>query len=485
MEFYHGVRTGEISTSVSTPVIAASGIPFVVGTSPVQSVEDGKINVPVLALTYEEAVSQLGYSDDWAKYSLCEVMYSHFKLYNMGPVVFLNVLDPAVATMKEAVTAADIDVVSKQIKLSIDAIASTVVVKAQGGAGDPLVLDTDYSLFYSGEYLIIEALADGAAASAAKLNVAYSKIKIAGVTDTEIIGGYDTGTHLTTGLECINQVMAMFRIIPDLILAPGYSHLATVAAAMAAKAGGILGLFRAKALIDVYTAASGGADHYSEVLTWKATNNINDKNQIVCWPLVKLGSKVFHMSTQLAGLIATVDAGNKCPYESPSNKTLRADSIVTAAGDEVILDINAANQLNAGGVVTALNFLTGFVAWGNYNSCYPSNTDAKDYFIPVSRMFSWVSSAVILSHWSKTDKPMTLRLMESVTDSINLWLAGLVGEEKLLGGRVEFKDTENSLTNLLAGKAKWHIYLAAPVPAQELEFVLEYDVSYLTSALSA
>ena len=31
--------------------------------------------------------------------------------------------------------------------------------------------------------------------------------------------------------------------------------------------------------------------------------------------------------------------------------------------------------------------MNGYVAWGNYSACYPSNTDIKDYFIPISRMF--------------------------------------------------------------------------------------------------
>lgn len=56
---------------------------------------------------------------------------------------------------------------------------------------------------------------------------------------------------------------------------------------------------------------------------------------------------------------------------------------------------------------------------------------------------------------------------------------GLMAEEKILGGRVEFLEEENTTADLLAGKAKFHIYLTPPSPAKELDFVLEYDVSYL------
>lgn len=107
-------------------------------------------------------------------------------------------------------------------------------------------------------------------------------------------------------------------------------------------------------------------------------------------------------------------------------------------------------------------------SWGNETACYPANTDVTDYFYCVSRMFSWVANSVILSMWSKVDKKLNKRLIESVTQSINIWLNGLMAEEKILGGRVEFLEEENTTADLLAGKAKFHIYLTPPSPAKEL-----------------
>ena len=37
----------------------------------------------------------------------------------------------------------------------------------------------------------------------------------------------------------------------------------------------------------------------------------------------------------------------------------------------------------------------------------------------------------------------------------------------------------------MAGKIVLHVYLTPPSPAQEIDFVLEYDASYVESALSA
>ena len=46
-------------------------------------------------------------------------------------------------------------------------------------------------------------------------------------------------------------------------------------------------------------------------------------------------------------------------------------------------------------------------------------------------------------------------------------------------------ESENPLTDLMAGIVKIHIYMTPPSPAQEIDFILEYDTSYVTSALQA
>ena len=76
MAFYHGVKASKQGTSVSTPVTADSGIHFIVGTAPVHAV-GGKVNEPILAYSYAEAVQAMGYSEDWKKYDICEIGRAH------------------------------------------------------------------------------------------------------------------------------------------------------------------------------------------------------------------------------------------------------------------------------------------------------------------------------------------------------------------------------------------------------------------------
>lgn len=478
MAYYHGIKTSEKATSIATPAEAAVGITFAVGTAPVYMGEGG-VNKLVFANNYAEAVAQLGYSDDWDNFTLCEVIKTHFALYGVSPVIFVNVFDPAVN--KTAIESTEFTLVDGRTELPDTAIKSSVVVKATS-SGEALSEGTDYSAFYDGGKLIIEKLSGGAI-TGSTVFISYDKADMSNVKAEDIIGGIDVSTGAKKGLELVNSVFTKYGIVPELIIAPGFSDDSAVAAVMLAKANSINGLFKGKAIID---ADSKTVKKYSDVYGWKSDKNISGENQIVCWPMVALGGVKYHLSSHIAALMAQVDTGNGgVPSESPSNKALQADSTVLADGSEVLLELSDANVLNSKGIVTAMNFNGRFTLWGNETACYPASTDVKDYFIPINRMFGYVAQTLILTFWSRLDSKMTRRLIDSVIDTTNIWLNGLKTDEHLLGGRIEFREEENPLTDLMAGKLKFHVFITPPSPAKEMEFTLEYDADYVSAALGA
>lgn len=481
MAFYHGVKASKQGTSVSTPVTADSSIHFIVGTAPVHAV-GGKVNEPILAYSYAEAVQAMGYSEDWKKYDICEEIYTSFKLYQNGPIVMVNVLDPKKHLTEE--NTLDTELVAGVTELPFEAVADTVVVK--GYESEEVLTEeyekgTDYDLIYADGVLRLERIEGGKITTdTTKLNVKYKAVDPTKVTKADIIGGYDVSTKKSTGFELVDSIFPKYRIVPTLFLAPNFSHDSEVAAIMSAKAENINGLFVGKALIDVDTTV---AKDYTEVAEWKNKNNITQPSELLAWPMLTLGGKLYHYSTHLAGSMSATDAnedlGKGTPCESASNKSLQIDGMALADGTEVLLDLTKANYLNSQGIITALNLMGGYVSWGNETACYPANTDVTDYFYCVSRMFGWVANSVILSVWNKVDRKLNKRLIESVVQSLNLWLNGLMADEVILGGRIEFLEEENTETDLMAGIAHFHIYLTPPSPAKELDFVLEYDVSYL------
>lgn len=96
--YRHGVYVSEVPTSL-VPMISVASPTVAIGTAPIDTVEDATKaavpNTPVLCHTLKEFTEQFGWSDDFEKYTLCEVAYVHFQLFNVAPVVFINVYDPA------------------------------------------------------------------------------------------------------------------------------------------------------------------------------------------------------------------------------------------------------------------------------------------------------------------------------------------------------------------------------------------------------
>jgi uncharacterized protein len=477
MAYRHGIHTSERSTSVKSPVQVLSALTVAVGTAPIHlATEEITINKPVLAMSFDEAVRKLGYSENYSDFTLCEVMDTHFKLYNVSPVVFINVLDPQ--KHKTDVTDQSISVQNKKATINQEGVLlDSLVVKASPG-GTELAEGIDYTAAYdTNGKVVISAVNNGAITdSTTELFVSYSYLDPSKVTDADVIGGYDAATGKSTGLELINAVFPTFRMVPGILIAPKFSKKTAVAAVMRAKVKNINGIFKAKAYIDMDTSV---VNVYSKAVEYKNTNSLVDEYATVFWGDVKLGDKVYHLSSHAAALTAQTDEKNDgIPFVSPSNKSLIMDALL-ADGQEVALGQDQATFLNANGIVTALNFIGGWKLWGNRTSVYPDNTDVKDSFIPVRRMFNWVGNTLILTFWVNVDDPTNDRLIDEFIDSSNVWMNGLAGRGATLGGRVEFRKEENPTTDLLNGKVKLHVFMAPPAPAEDIEFILEFDVSYL------
>lgn len=478
MAYQHGVYTSEVPTSIVPAVNTMAGLPVIFGTAPIHLASDpAAVNRPVLCYSYAEAVAALGYCKDWKNYTLCEAIYSQFSLYNRAPVVFVNVLDPE--KHKQSVENTEVTMTKNEGMVTDPVLLSTLVVKAQAGEGAALVKGTDYEAAYDSDgHLIITALEEGTAYNAGTLYASYDKLDPAAVTEDDIIGGVDISTGAYTGLETLNQVFPLYGIVPGLVLAPGWSDNPEVASVMVAKAGNINSHFQAMVLTDVADTIK----KYTDVPTWKNNFNYTNAQEVVCWPRVRNGDDIYHMSVHLLGVMATVDSANgDIPYESPSNKSMQITGTCLEDGTEVILGPDEAAYLNGQGIVTALNFIGGWKAWGNRTACYPSNTDPKDAFISIRRMFNWHAQTFIQTYWVKVDKPINKRLIQTVVDSENIRLNGLVAQGVLLGARVEFREDENPTTNLLDGIIKFHTYFTPPTPARVIENVIEYDPDYFST----
>lgn len=483
-----GVTVINLPTGVTPPVESMAGLPVYVGSAPVHMSADkaARLNEPVLCATLAEATSALGFmaaeGSAGAKkfaFTLCEAMSAHFVVGNVGPIVLINVLDPDEHNDPVAAEARTIGADGTATLAVAHPYPASVVVKDVTDA-ITYVLGEDYTFTVNSSGQGVLAIVSGGDIEVADVvHVTYDALKPSEVVAADIIGSVDAGTQLKTGLELVAEVFPRFRVVPGQILAPGFLTDPTVTAVALAKASSINGHFNAIVLADV-PATTAGADVYSEVAAWKSTNSYTDPDMVVCWPMGRLGDDLYHLSTLTAARAMQTDADNDgIPYESPSNKSLPIDSIALADGTEVILDTVAAAALNAQGIVTALNFIGGWVLWGNRTGAYPGNTDPADAFIPFVRMRAWNRGQLVLSHWQRVDDPMSRRKLEAVVDSENIRLNALSGRGFLIGARVELRAELNPTTSLLDGQVTYSVSWMPPPPMESITFNVEVDPSYL------
>lgn len=487
MAYSHGVTVLENPTSLTPPIEVDSAIQFVVGTAPINLLEDpsAAVNVPILVYDFAEAKEKVGYSDSFNRFTLCESIDASFRVFNVAPLVLVNVLDPekhniAVTGEPYALDNGELTIEQEGILLNDD-----FIVKNSDGT-TTYTKDTDYTVEFDDDgYVKLEVVEDGQIDTDGESSLTFDYIQLdpSAVTKEDIIGGYDTATGKYEGLENIKQVYPQFGIVPGLIVCPGWSHQPNVGIAMTAKTEEINSLFKCEAVKDIDTTVATGATTYSDVSAWKNGNSYTNKHDIVLWPKVKIGDKQYHYSALFAPLIAYIDNQNDgVPYVSPSNKSLGISGTVLADGTEVSLGLDQANLLNGNGIITAIN-MNGWKAWGNRTGIYPSSTDPKDAFIPVRRMFDWWGNTFILTYFQKVDDPMNRRLIESVIDSENIRANGFKARQQIAGARIEYIEDENPATDLIDGKIRFHQYLTPFPPAREITNVLEYDVDTLTAVL--
>jgi phage tail sheath protein FI len=565
LSYKHGIYIKEAATKLP----ALSQVEYVtvaIGTAPIHLATDpANINQPVLANNLSDFKAQLGYSDDFEKYTLCEVAKSQFELYGVTPTVFINVLDPAkhseevaeeyegqtnfriedeidAASIKitsgentppNSFTADDFNIVEEtetvtddqtgeETTITVRTLTITNTEKVVDGkinltyrklstalGGDPVTEEITLTgnSFELPEDIVVESIqitsggvntlteipfevtTDSTGASVIsvtntsgiigdKVKLVYHKIDTTKITAEDIIGGVDAATGKATGLELVDGVFPKWNLVAGILIAPKFSLDSAVATALTKKATAISDVFPAVAIADIDTE---NAKTYLQAIENKNSSNLSDSHLILCYPKVLSGDKQYYLSTHLAGLMNKVDVNNdNIPYVSPSNQKLEISAAVLKDGTEVYLNRDTANILNANGIVTVFAF-SGLKAWGNYTSAYPASSDPREIFIPVRRMFNFISAVLVTNYISKLDQPINRRMIEGLIHSANIYLKGLARNGALLGGRLEFSKEDNTQTNLMNGILNFRLYMTPPSPAQALIFTLEIDTNYYSS----
>ena len=416
MAYKHGVMAEQYpyATRVSDN-LNTRAVPVYVGTLPVHTVAGGaeRVNVPILLSDFAQAVRTVGYSDDWATYTLCEAIWTHLALYGTGPICVINVFDPSenksaktktVTVQNNVVTLAQMDNVELD-SVSVDGV-------------DPGKYTVTYD--YNNSTLTIKGAAEDALKG--EITVKYNEVDATQVTNDMVIGG-DDGDGTVTGIHLVKRVYQDTGMIPNRILAPGFSHVPTVRTAMLKMSTKVNNHFDAFIYTDiplVKQVSDATSDMLpSDVEKWKKDNGYNADNEKVHWPMwAGNDGHNYHLSTlSVATLQLLESATDGIPYQTCSNNRIRVGGKLYYGVDRKLsLDEEAVNNLlGANGIVSAIFHGGDWVLWGAHTASYTQESaDHSNVSETNLMMMYYITNDFQVRRASDIDKPMSKNRLDQI-----------------------------------------------------------------------
>ena len=327
-EYLHGAYGQIQPVGARVTEMSQSAIVYI-GTAPVHNIEGGAANVnkPIAVNNIAEAQRYFGYSDDWAKYTLCEAMYVHLQKKGVGPLVLINVLNPAV---HKANAGGSVTMTPDNGRITIPSAQSIILDSIKLIAGtveEPVekVKGTDYSAAYSAvkKNIVITELVAGALGTD-PLRVTYDVIDPTKVTDNDVIGATD-GAGLNTGMFAIANVYQQTGFVPGFFACPGFSSSPDVHNAMFQNSQKINGHWDAYMFADLPIFYGGTAVTLDSAAAFKVDHGYTHENETVYFPMAQgKDGKLYHLSVLAAANFQNLlIESDSIPWKTASNTECR------------------------------------------------------------------------------------------------------------------------------------------------------------------
>lgn len=533
-EYLYGTY-GHLAGSVVSATAEAPTVALYVGTAPVNLVRGfaskDVINTPVQIANYNDAVSKIGVSSDWDKYTLSEVVEAHFNNPNgnVGPIYVINVLDPATHKKSEATTK-NLNFVNGSATFeSEDIILDTLAIanKAEG---------TDYTVSYNfttHKVTIMSADAENPLDGA--IAVTFNEVDTTNITEDVIIGS-KTEMGVFTGLQAAELLYQKYNAVLNLLAAPGWSDKPAVYRALVAKATKLNGhwdgfvyadiplsynaisyttvespsgnpsekgyyeLVNGKYVLSEDTTVDEDKTYYSQVSTptenntlakavvWKAANGYTSERSKVFFPKAQgTDGKVYHISTLAMAETLSLDLShNGVPFESCGNKDVAVSKQYFGASSAFAgFDVTDANTLCSNGIDTIVFWGGTWKLWGDHTAAYvygSADVDPRDIFDVSMRMLLYLTNRFQITWASIVDEPFTIQLKDTILVREQERLDSLVTMGALIGNPViTFEEENNPVNEIRSGNFRWDI---AVTPTPPLKSASAY-VAYTDAGLSA
>lgn len=450
MAYKHGTY-GEFAKSIGAVPINSETTAVYVGTAPVNLLRgySAAVNAPIKISNLTEAQEKLGYSKDWNSFTLCEAMEAHFNnvLGNVGPVVFINVLDPATHKKLQSKTES-LTFVNGQAKIKSDTIILDTLALADKVEG------TDYTVSY--DFAAGTAVISSTTITEA-VEATYSEVDTSAVENSDVVG-QATSAGVYKGLGVIQLIYPELGLVTNIIAAPKFSAVKEVYKAMVNAATKINGHWDAFVNADISITDT---DTIAKAIDAKATNEMVAERSKAYWPMWKTaGGDIYHLSTLATKAMLEIDTEHDTvPMESCSNKQIiSGKQYFGASSTNKGFDQQTANQLNEKGITTAVFWGGINVLWGPHTAAYDNGviTDNRVIFDNSIRTMMHVTNSFQREWGMEIDKPMTKALAETIKNREQEKVDALKAMGALIGDPVvEFNESDNTTDDMVQGNFTW------------------------------
>lgn len=451
-EYLHGAY-GKVSAVGTKAASQSNGVIVYIGTAPTNTIAEGAAatNVPVSVTSIAEARAFFGYSDDWAKYTLCEAMRVHFETKGVGPLVLINVLDVKKHKADEGFSQ---EMTPKNGKITVPMAGDVILESVTVGEK---VKDTDYTVAYdiSKETITIsEAKKGGLGAEA--VTVSFDKVDPSKVSADDVCGATD-GMGGNTGIYAVKDVYQVTGHIPAYIMAPGFSSDPTVHAALIANSRKVNGHWDAFVYSDIPITDKGTPVTPDKAKEWKAANGYTAENEKVFYPLAEgTDGRKYHLSVlAAANFQELLTESNGIPYRSSSNTACGAiKGLYFGEGQPArILDDQTVNEhLNQHGICSAAYVSGRWGIWGAHCADYDQDSADSVNVAETNRtMLYYISNDFQARRSTDVDRPLTANDVAEIVAQEQNRLDALVSVGALAYGKCSQTMTADARSDLMNG----------------------------------
>lgn len=482
-EYLHGAY-GE-SNVIGAPVAqGAQSAVVVVGTAPVGQVPGGdkNVNTPIRVSNIAEARKYFGYSSDWSKYTLCEAFHVFFEEFGYGPLICINVLDPAVNKSSTSATKTATPASGRAVFTGAEDIILDTVVLTHTVDSETVTLqkDTDYSIAYDyAKQTIVATELSAGALGTTPITATYYSATPSQIADADIIGSTD-GNGLNKGLHAIRDVYQKTGMIPAYLIVPGFSSSKDVHEAMyqcSQKVGDHWDLYMYSDIPLMNGATQLTMD---TVYAYKAANGYNKENEKVFWPLAKgTDGKIYHWSVlAMAALLESLHENDDIPYHSSSNRPvpLVENLFMGAAYEGRVWDDSIINnKLNKYGICSGCFVGGRWVVWGAHSADYdPANANSVNVAETARMMLYYISNDFQHRHFEDVDQPLTANDIASLVAEEQARLDALVQIGALTYGTAAVDASADARSDIMNGDYKFTFDITTTPLAKSLKAIVNW-----------